>query len=59
MIFNIQKCSIHDGDGLRTLVFLKGCPLHCLWLTVILSSTAVNAETVSDVWMSAMLNPKI
>lgn len=31
MIFNIQKCSIHDGDGLRTLVFFKGCPLHCPW----------------------------
>lgn len=31
MIFNIQKCSIHDGNGLRTLVFLKGCPLKCLW----------------------------
>lgn len=31
MIFNIQKCSIHDGVGLRTLVFFKGCPLHCLW----------------------------
>lgn len=31
MIFNIQKCSIHDGRGLRTLVFLKGCPLRCPW----------------------------
>ena len=31
MIFNIQNCSIHDGTGLRTLVFLKGCPLHCPW----------------------------
>lgn len=31
MIFNIQKCSIHDGDGIRTLVFLKGCPMECLW----------------------------
>lgn len=31
MIFNIQKCSIHDGSGLRTLVFFKGCPLHCKW----------------------------
>ena len=31
MIFSIQKCSIHDGDGLRTLVFFKGCPLKCLW----------------------------
>ena len=31
MIFNIQKCSIHDGSGLRTLVFFKGCPLRCKW----------------------------
>ena len=31
MIFNIQKCSIHDGNGLRTLVFFKGCPMKCLW----------------------------
>ena len=31
MVFNIQKCSIHDGHGLRTLVFLKGCPLRCKW----------------------------
>lgn len=31
MIFNIQKCSIHDGTGLRTLVFFKGCPLRCPW----------------------------
>ncbi len=31
MIFNIQRCSIHDGNGLRTLVFFKGCPLRCPW----------------------------
>lgn len=31
MIFNIQRCSIHDGNGIRTLVFLKGCPLTCKW----------------------------
>lgn len=31
MIFDIQHCSIHDGDGLRTLVFFKGCPLRCPW----------------------------
>jgi pyruvate formate lyase activating enzyme len=30
-IFNIQRYSIHDGSGIRTLVFLKGCPLNCLW----------------------------
>ena len=30
-IFDIQKFSIHDGPGIRTTVFFKGCPLHCLW----------------------------
>ena len=31
IVFNIQKFSVHDGKGIRTLVFLKGCPLSCLW----------------------------
>lgn len=30
-IFNIQKYSVHDGPGIRTIVFLKGCPLKCEW----------------------------
>jgi len=30
-VFNIQRYSLHDGPGIRTTVFLKGCPLHCLW----------------------------
>jgi len=30
-IFDIQKFSIHDGDGIRTIVFLKGCVLRCRW----------------------------
>jgi len=31
MIFNIQRYSTHDGDGIRTLIFFKGCPLRCQW----------------------------
>lgn len=31
VIFNIQKFSIHDGPGIRTTVFFKGCPLNCMW----------------------------
>ncbi len=30
-IFNIQRFSVNDGPGIRTTVFLKGCPLHCAW----------------------------
>lgn len=31
LIFNIQKFCLHDGPGIRTLVFFKGCPLRCRW----------------------------
>jgi pyruvate formate lyase activating enzyme len=30
-IFDIKKYAIHDGPGIRTTVFFKGCPLHCWW----------------------------
>lgn len=30
-VFNISRCSLHDGDGIRTVVYMKGCPLSCLW----------------------------
>ncbi len=30
-VFNIQRFSVHDGDGIRTTVFFKGCPLRCRW----------------------------
>jgi len=30
-VFNIQHFSIHDGPGIRTTVFFKGCPLSCVW----------------------------
>jgi pyruvate formate lyase activating enzyme len=31
LIFDVQRASFHDGPGLRTTVFLKGCPLKCCW----------------------------
>jgi pyruvate formate lyase activating enzyme len=31
LIFDVQGYSVHDGPGCRTLVFMKGCPLHCEW----------------------------
>ncbi|PKM51646.1 MAG: [formate-C-acetyltransferase]-activating enzyme [Firmicutes bacterium HGW-Firmicutes-7] len=31
LIFNIQRYSLHDGGGVRTMIFFKGCPLHCPW----------------------------
>lgn len=30
-VFDIKRFAIHDGTGLRTTIFFKGCPLHCLW----------------------------
>jgi pyruvate formate lyase activating enzyme len=30
-VFDIQRFSIHDGPGIRTTVFFKGCPLKCMW----------------------------
>src|SRR5690606_42030939 len=31
MVFDVQRFSLSDGPGIRTTVFLKGCPLSCLW----------------------------
>ena len=39
LITSIQKYSIHDGDGIRTTVFFKGCLLKCVWCH--------NPETIS------------
>ncbi|WP_196590449.1 glycyl-radical enzyme activating protein [Pectinatus frisingensis] len=31
LVFNIQHYSLHDGPGIRTIIFFKGCPLRCRW----------------------------
>ena len=31
IIFDIKKFAIHDGPGIRTTIFFKGCPLTCWW----------------------------
>ncbi|WP_221038017.1 glycyl-radical enzyme activating protein [Gelria sp. Kuro-4] len=40
IVFNIQRFSLHDGPGIRTTVFLKGCPLRCQWCSNPESQTA-------------------
>ncbi|MBQ7477549.1 MAG: 4Fe-4S cluster-binding domain-containing protein, partial [Selenomonadaceae bacterium] len=30
-VFDVRRFSTHDGDGIRTTVFFKGCPLSCVW----------------------------
>jgi len=48
-ILRLTKNSIHDGDGLRTVVFLKGCPLRCAWCASPESQDpAASASSVTD-----------
>jgi len=46
VVFNIQRFSIHDGPGIRTTVFLKGCPLRCGWCSNP-ESTRVGPEIIT------------
>ena len=45
-VFNIQKFSTNDGPGIRTTVFLKGCPLHCGWC----SNPESQAQKPQSLW---------
>jgi pyruvate formate lyase activating enzyme len=50
MIYNIQRFSTHDGEGIRTMIFYKGCPLRCAWCS--------NPES-QDPGPSVMFNEKL
>lgn len=52
-VFNIQKFSLHDGPGIRTVVFLKGCPMACAWCS------NPNSRKLQPVMMQDALNPKV
>ena len=48
LVFDIREFTLHDGPGLRTTVFMKGCPLNCLWCQ--------NPEGIAasqDIWWEA------
>lgn len=45
LVFNIQRYSVHDGRGIRTIIFLKGCPLRCPWCSNPESRKAVQPAT--------------
>ncbi len=48
LVFNIQRFSVHDGPGIRTTVFMKGCPLHCRWCSNPESINPYSEVMVSD-----------
>ncbi len=50
MITDIKRFAVHDGDGIRTTVFFKGCPLRCLWCH--------NPETISTKTQMAVYQHK-
>ena len=47
IIFNIQRFTVHDGPGIRTEIFFKGCPLKCKWCS---NPESINANTEIGVY---------
>ena len=47
LVYDIQKFSVHDGPVIRTIGFIKGCPLRCQWC-------ANNVLGAASVWRPAM-----
>lgn len=54
MVLRIERSSIHDGPGLRTVVFLKGCPLRCQWCSTPESQSGAIERTASGVYGQRM-----
>lgn len=44
-VFEIERYALHDGPGIRTVIFLKGCPLRCLWC-----ANPESQDAVSELW---------
>lgn len=51
-IFNLQRFSLHDGPGIRTVVFFKGCPLKCPWC----SNPESQSKNIQIVWKDNKCN---
>lgn len=54
MVLRIERSSIHDGDGFRTVVFLKGCPLRCQWCSTPESQSMQVEEASGNVYGKQM-----
>ena len=54
MVLRIERSSIHDGEGLRTVVFLKGCPLRCQWCSTPESQSFQIEQTETNTYGTLM-----
>lgn len=54
MVLRIERSSVHDGDGFRTVVFLKGCPLRCQWCSTPESLSAAVERTATNTYGTVM-----
>lgn len=54
MVLRIERSSIHDGEGFRTVVFLKGCPLRCQWCSTPESQSFAAEQTADNLYGTVM-----
>lgn len=54
MVLRIERSSIHDGDGFRTVVFLKGCPMQCQWCSTPESQSFAIEKTAANTYGQEM-----